>query len=368
MIVDTTELVVFFKVPSDKILLMGTKILLNIESNEEATNIINSLQLSEVDMNDDLQNTVIRETLFNFNQILTLTTIYIWEHHSEATKQNTAALNLKSKMRMLETINASEATALALTKATELINNDKALSLNTNLRLSNLEKSMRRQEQKYFELHNKNKNNKSQKNSSGSHLREPMASPDIQAPQKRKYQVVDLTLEPSGESPTRNHGNKTYQYSQLKQRNTKQQKRTRTQQENTKKSIQWKDAEIQDFNPKSPANLVLTPHGNHFPTPTRAPEMGSSPLFHPTNLQQTRFGQPSQNPFSNNPFSNNPYNQYQQTQGQTHGLFQTQQGNLQHPFQPTNARTQIPPLLFPQHQNYHPNYNPYGTPLPHHQN
>jgi hypothetical protein len=59
-------------------------------------------------MNDDLQNTIIRETLINFDQILKISTINIWSTHTEKLKQSMAATNLKSKMQAIETNNAGE--------------------------------------------------------------------------------------------------------------------------------------------------------------------------------------------------------------------------------------------------------------------
>jgi hypothetical protein len=103
--------------------------------------LISSLKLSEINRNDELQNIIIKETLINFDQILRLSTIYIWETHTEKLKLSEAATNLKSKILAIETTNASETTALAIQRATENINNTNQLNLNTNLRLSNLEKS-----------------------------------------------------------------------------------------------------------------------------------------------------------------------------------------------------------------------------------
>jgi hypothetical protein len=46
-------------------------------------------------------------------------------------------------MMAIETTNATETTALAIYRATENITNTNQLNLNTNLRLSNLEKSLK---------------------------------------------------------------------------------------------------------------------------------------------------------------------------------------------------------------------------------
>jgi hypothetical protein len=60
-------------------------------------------------------------------------------------------------MMAIETTNATETTALAIYRATENITNTNQLNLNTNLRVSNLEKTLKRYDQKHNELHNKSK-------------------------------------------------------------------------------------------------------------------------------------------------------------------------------------------------------------------
>jgi len=112
--------------------------------------------------------------------------------------QITAANKLKAKITANETIKATAATAAALTKATENLKETEARSIQENLRITNLEKSFKHQEQKTNEIantlnkNNKNKNkNMKQKNSYGSHPMELMASPNKAAPPR----LVDLTSE-----------------------------------------------------------------------------------------------------------------------------------------------------------------------------
>jgi hypothetical protein len=50
-------------------------------------------------------------------------------------------------LKALETVKATESTALAIARATERINNNNLSNLNTNIRINNLEKSLKRQEQ-----------------------------------------------------------------------------------------------------------------------------------------------------------------------------------------------------------------------------
>jgi hypothetical protein len=104
--------------------------MLNTNSDEVATVLLDKLLLSDVDKNDELQNIAIREIFLNFDQILRFSTINLLLHYQEKDKQTTAAFNLESKMMALESANASELTAMAIAKATKKIDNDHSLNLN----------------------------------------------------------------------------------------------------------------------------------------------------------------------------------------------------------------------------------------------
>jgi hypothetical protein len=132
-VLNITELAQFFELTADEILLRCTKIILSTNSNKEATTLLNSISLSDIDMGDELQNIVIKEILLNFDQIIRLTTSSLWYYHNTKMKQNAASNNLKLKMLENKTISASEATAFALTKATEHAKMVNETNLNTNL-------------------------------------------------------------------------------------------------------------------------------------------------------------------------------------------------------------------------------------------
>ncbi len=70
-------------------------------------------------MEEYTDNTLITEVLLNFDQILRFTTLDLWKQHKDKTRQTTAGFNLNAKMKALKTINATEATALAIAKAAE---------------------------------------------------------------------------------------------------------------------------------------------------------------------------------------------------------------------------------------------------------
>jgi len=360
-VLNITELVHFFELTADEILLHCAKLILNTNSDEEATTLLSSLSLSDIDMGDELQNIVIKEILLNFDQIIRLTTSGLWSYHKTKMKQYTASNNLKLKMLENETISASEATALALTKATEQAKLLNETNLNTNLRLINLEKGLRRQEHKTNEIQNQNKKSKSRKNFSGSQQPEQLTSPDHHAPKKQKSKVVDLTKE----SPM--DGNSYLQLSSPPTRNQRISQKTRPPKGNLKKSIKWKASEIRSFHPDTPTthSFLQNPyhtsqnqnnqsfHGTR--TSYSSPTHGIGTIYTPSIHPHTFSGSTTQSPFVNGPYLNGSH-------------FNNNQGHLYTPQQyPGNQLQRNQNQLlnpFPQIQNSSHLHTPFGTPFP----
>jgi redox-regulated HSP33 family molecular chaperone len=160
-----------------------------------------SLKLSDINMTIDTEEMFVTEMLVSFDQFLTFTMTGLWNCYLITSHQTTAGLKLKSKMKAMEIMNATMATAQALEKATENASIQKATSLETNLRIANLEKSARKQEQTSNEIINqmKAKTTQPQNNLKGRHPMESVTSPDKWTPSTRKNKtkrnLVDLTLE-----------------------------------------------------------------------------------------------------------------------------------------------------------------------------
>jgi hypothetical protein len=281
-LLDTSEISNHLSLEPEDILLIGTKILTKTSMDDEATSILNSLDTSDADINDDFQSNFISEILLNFDQILRISTTVIWSTHKEKLKQTMAASNLKAKLQSLATINATDATANAINRATENLNVSNQLNLNTNLRISTVEKTLKRHEQRFNESTNSLKKQKKQKNFPGSHNTEPMASPVKAALKRKTTMVLDLTGDKPTEKPT-----------QVKQilpgRRTNQTKRTRPKthtSDSLKKSIQWREDEIKNFNPSSPAAHTPQPPAHHAHHAYNIP-MSIPISFPPTHLQNT---------------------------------------------------------------------------------
>jgi len=125
---NVTSLENYFEMPLDRMCLTCTKLISNIHSDEEAMNLFNSLPLSEINMNVDIQHDLILEPLLQFDQTLKITTIELWQDYKCKSKQLTAANNLKARMTALQVIDAQEQ------------------NLQTKLCLSNLEETICRNE------------------------------------------------------------------------------------------------------------------------------------------------------------------------------------------------------------------------------
>jgi len=196
--INTTKLTQYLEMSTEEILLLSTRIISNLQTDEEAKTLLDSFNLTEIDPEDPIESGFITETLDQFNSILTTTTIDLWSHHEKKTKANTAVNNLKNKMELLKAVTATTSTALAIDKAIENANTAQNSDRQSQLRLANLEKAQRRQEHKANEILNK-LNDKKQKNLTGSRITESTTSPPnktlTNSKAQKKLRIVDLTKE-----------------------------------------------------------------------------------------------------------------------------------------------------------------------------
>ena len=151
MYIVVDSLVEFFDLPLDYITTLGAKLITKVDSDDEAKSILRDINLNDIDIDNPIHESFLSETLIGFDQILKITTINTLLFQKEMNKHTTAAQNLKAKMKSIQTINATEATAQAIARATESIDLTKSRDLNANLRLKNLEKQVRKQDQRINE-------------------------------------------------------------------------------------------------------------------------------------------------------------------------------------------------------------------------
>jgi len=161
------DILEYLETTKETLLQLGTKILADSDSEEDINDIITSIKLTDFDPDDETQSNFIMETLWHFDQILKISTIEVWLDYQTRYKQLLAAENLKAKMLALNTVNATMATATAIMKATNNIQQAQDADLNTSLRISNLEKLSKKQEQRSNEILNKLKGTKIAKNFQG---------------------------------------------------------------------------------------------------------------------------------------------------------------------------------------------------------
>jgi len=100
-------------------------------------------------------------------------------------------------MKTFEIASATAATALAIARATNNDANANSQQLASNLRISNLEKLTKRQEQKSNELIKELRNKRTQKNLNGSHNTGLVAPPEhltlTRNKNKQKQSIIDLS-------------------------------------------------------------------------------------------------------------------------------------------------------------------------------
>jgi len=310
------------ELPTEDILTLAAKIITKNNSDEMASKLLQETNLSDLQIENENQKYYINETLTQFNQIMWTTTVDLWKHHKLIIIQTAAANNLKAKITALETIKATAATAAAITRATEKLQDTENRTTQENLRITNLEKGFRRQEQKTNELlntlnkKNKNKNSK-QKNLQGSHTKEPMASPNRTAPtfpiSKTDLRLVDLTTEDELEPTNKEPYIHSPPYNTIY---TKRQKTHHGSHANTNKSVQWHNKEINLYNPEAPASRILP---SQFIANQMNPVFGqpTNQSFFPPAPAPPPLMAPSANPFVNqqqNIYTSGTHNHFLQNQ------------------------------------------------------
>jgi hypothetical protein len=234
-----------------------------------------------------------------------------------------------------------------LPKLPKKIDNDHSLNLNASLRLSNLEKAVKRQEQKSNEARNSNKRAKTQKNSRGGYTLEQIATPDRSAPLLNKTPIVNLTLTQDKPGNENTQGIEDKQrYPATRTKNTKQQKRSRHLTNSSRKAVQWKTSELRKFNPDSPATLNFQTQDFQA---TLTKDARTTGLLHPYQF-------PTPQPLSFGSPLGNPFHQGQYQQRFTHQPIQFLHGHIQNPYYTPQTHIQNP-----FHNQSHPIHNPFTS-------
>jgi len=321
------ELLDFFELPQESILNIGAKIITKKDSEEEINGILNTLNIADIDDINAIEYEFMAETLTQFDSILKTTTIVLWSHNIALTKRATAVNNLKARMQTLDTINATQATAAALSRATEYMSEKDSQDEAKELRITNLERNFKKNEQKTNEIFNKlkttnQKQKNTRKNATGNQSTESLVSPPSKTLSQHKYnkrlRMVDLTKEEDEESQ---YSMKTFTNSPsspLPQHTTQRQKkiqRLHFLSPPQEKSIQWKQAEVLQYDPNYPvAHPALMP-APQLLTPMSLNTAINPPFFPPAPPPQPLMA-PSPNPFYNH-FGNQKTLPSQLATGQT---------------------------------------------------
>jgi len=353
--IDTTDIVNFLEIPVENILITITKLLTDATSDADAELILSTIDFDNIDPDDPIQEEFLSETLTCFDDILRGTTINLWLQHKDEDKQTIAAQNLKSQMKTLEIANATLSTAFAIAKATENDNTANSQQQISNLRISNLEKAIKRQEQKSNVIFKEIKHNHTQKNMTGSHNKGSVASPETSTltrnKNKSRQNVIDLSTEDADETtPLQTSPISSPPYYKRTPKRQRKGKSTQPYNSNNKKTIQWKETESKLYNPEHPvANNFTQPQIVTTPFPSNINFAASNGTWKVPTLQNTPtiFVPQQQNPFGNQQYTHAPlgFQQPQQnifTQNQFNPYMQhslnTNRGN---PFGTTRHRNHL---------------------------
>jgi hypothetical protein len=370
--IDINHITEYFGLPNEKILTIGAKIITQNDSDDEVNSMLRAVKLSDINPDNNIHDLFLSETLTCFHQILSTTTIDIWENHKEKDKLASAALNLKAKRKSLETASITASTANAIANAHETLSKNQLQNLNSALRITNLEKNIKKQEHKTNETLNLLRNVNQQKNSKGSSMTGSGTSPERKTLFLNKHKkqnkrrnappqkIIDLSEEEPLESDTNPFQSSRFSANQTL--NAKRQKNRRHQILNEEmthgKTVHWKDTESTYPNSwnANPAHSNL-----HQPSLSNSQHgiTGNAPFFPPAPL-----------PLHPVTFTNIPYAQPAQN------FFQTPPPNLNQPAFNLNYPThwqmpqwntpQFPPQTFPftnktPQQNLTTKENPFGT-------
>ncbi len=295
--IDVKELADYFELPLDKILSIGAKIIADAPNEDEANSMVRAVNLADVDPDNETHECFLLEVLTSFHQILSICTIDVWKAHSERNKLAAAAQNLKAKRKASEIIHATTATATAIARAEENLLKSNAQGAHSNLRLNNLEKSIRKQEQRTNEMFNSltSNNKQPQKNLKGSGITGSAASPERKIlfdNKNRQYQkVIDLSEEETTDIPEMLHEPKTHRSLQKHTKKKQRIQKTFNLQtaEKKEKAVHWNEEELQSFTVQHPNksfspsmqqthNLPTQHYATGYPTFFQT----APPPFHPT--------------------------------------------------------------------------------------
>ena len=327
--IDINQVIEYFGLPRETILTIGAKIITKTDSDDEVNSMLRAVKLSDIDPDNNIHDLFLSETLTCFHQILSITTIDTWEAHKEKDRLATAALNLKAKRKSLDATNITASTANAIAKAHDTISNTQSQNLNSSLRITNLEKSFKKQEHKTNEALNSLRNFTQQKNLKGSSMTGSGTSPErktlfqnknkSRTQNKRKnatsQKVIDLSKEDVQESEASPFRSSNLFSNLITASNRQKNRKISTSNEVARhgKTVCWSDMELASLNPR---NLDSTPfHTQQPPLPNMQNGTAvGTPYFPPTPL-----------PYHPATFTHMPYTQHAQS------LFQSPASTLNQP-------------------------------------
>jgi hypothetical protein len=148
LILDIQEIITYFNIPKDKILLICAKIITGHHQGDDLANkSLEAINISLLKKLNDSQTIFINKMLTNFHIIMKSTTVELWEDNLQKLRIAKATQKFKLKLETSNLRSATTATSNAIDKATESINLQNLADAATQLRIANLDKLLLQQQQ-----------------------------------------------------------------------------------------------------------------------------------------------------------------------------------------------------------------------------
>jgi hypothetical protein len=165
---------------------VGAKLILNTNDDSKVEKEFNQLNTSKFNPSKKTEFEFVQEVLLSLDSILRFTSLELWNAKSLAERKATASETLEASLKADDIANTTELVAETIMKAKHKISNTNELQSNLELRMSNLEKTLAKQQQQ-------------QKNSKGGRS-------------ERRSSFTNLkTAPPANKSLNRNSRNSTHQ-------------------------------------------------------------------------------------------------------------------------------------------------------------
>jgi hypothetical protein len=146
-IIDITPILQFLEVSIKEFTSVGAKLILNTNDDTKIEQEFRNINILNFNPTKKSEFEFVQEVILSFDSILRFTSLEMWNAKSLADRKATASEHLEASLKADDITNTTELIAETITKAKHKINNKNELQSNLELRMSNLEKMLAKQQQ-----------------------------------------------------------------------------------------------------------------------------------------------------------------------------------------------------------------------------